>query len=89
MKPVGKIALAIFVVALVGAVLGGEMPLHDRADRAAAAGRTEQIASQVSPRDLREFDSGDGRAGGPVASAPVRAAEPAGRVAAGSAWRAS
>jgi hypothetical protein len=73
MKAVGRILLAAVAAALVVPALAGEFHTYGRAGGAVGAERVEQIASYVSPQDLREFDSGYGRAGGSAATAPVRA----------------
>lgn len=70
MKAVGKIALVAVAAAMVVPASFG------RAGGVVGAERVEQIASYVSPQDLREFDAGYGRAGGPAAAAPPRPATP-------------
>jgi hypothetical protein len=66
MKALGKITLVAVAAAMIAPALAGVHP-YGRAGGAVDAQRVEQTASYVSPRDLREFDAGDGRAGGPVA----------------------
>ena len=73
MKAVGKIALvavvaAMVVPALVVPALAAEFHSFGRAGGVVGAERVEQIASYVSPQDLREFDAGYGRAGGAAAA---------------------
>jgi len=80
MKAFGKFALAAAAAAIVVPAMAGEVSYYRRAGGAVGAERIGQLASYVSPRDLREFDAGYGRAGGPVAAAQVRTAKPAGKV---------
>lgn len=86
MKAVERIALAAVAAALVVPALAAGVPSYGRAGGAVGAGRVEQVASYVSPRDLREFDTGYGRAGGAVARAPVRAATPDREIDVAAAW---
>jgi hypothetical protein len=76
MKAAGKMVLAAVAAALVVPALAAEVQSYGRAAGAVGTDRVEQIASYVNPQDLREFDSGYGRAGGPVAKAPVRTRTP-------------
>ena len=62
MKSTARIALAAAAALMVPA-LAGMVQAYARADGAAGAGRVEQVASYVSPQDLREFDAGYGRTG--------------------------
>ena len=73
MTAVGRIMLAAVAVAAVVPALAGEIYWYGRAGGAVSAERAEQVASYVSPQDLREFDAGYGRAGDSAATAPVRA----------------
>ncbi len=73
MKAVRRIVLAAVTAALVVPALAGEIRWYGRAGGAVGAERVEQVASYVSPEDLRDFDAGYGRAGGASAAAPVRA----------------
>jgi hypothetical protein len=86
MKALGKLSLVAVAAALVVPALAGEVHLYGRAGGAVGAERVEQVASYVSPQDLREFDAGFGRAGGPVAKAPARAGTPDRKVAVAAAW---
>jgi hypothetical protein len=73
MKAAGKMILVAVAAALVVPALAAEVQSYERA----GGDRVEQIASYVNPQDLREFDSGYGRAGGPVAWAPADSRTPA------------
>ena len=86
MKAVGKIALVAVAAALVVPALAGEVHSYGRAGGAVGAERVEQVASYVSPQDLREFDAGYGRAGGSAATAPVQSATPQRKVDVAAAW---
>jgi hypothetical protein len=85
MKLIAKIVLAAAAAAVVPA-LAGEVQAYGRAGGAVGAQRVEQVARYVSPQDLREFDAGYGRAGGPVAHAPARAGKPAEKGGTSVAW---
>lgn len=76
MKAVGKIALVAVAAAVVVPGLAAEFHSFGRAGGVVGVERVERIASNVSPQDLREFDAGYGRAGGPAASAAGRPATP-------------
>jgi hypothetical protein len=80
MKALGTFTLAAAAAAIVIPAMAAEVTSYGRAGGAVGAQRIEQLASYVSPRDLREFDAGYGRAGGPVASAQARTAKPAAKV---------
>jgi hypothetical protein len=80
-----KIALAVTAASLVPTVLASEVG-YGRAGGVVGAQRIEQIASYVSPRDLREFDTGDGRAGAAAALGPARATPPARKVEVAATW---
>lgn len=71
MQAFARIAIAAAAAAVFIPAVAGEIQFYGRAGGPVGAERVARIASYVSPRDLREFDSGDGRAGGPVAAAPV------------------
>ena len=70
MKKFGKFTLAAMAVALVAPALAGAMPV---AGVPGYAARAERVASYVSPQDLKDFDSGNSRAGGVVGAAPPTA----------------
>lgn len=76
MRAVGKVSLVVVAAAMVIPALAGEIHSFGRAGGAAGADKVEQVASYVSPQDLKEFDAGYGRAGGAAARAPAQPAAP-------------
>jgi len=86
MKAAGRMVLAAVAAALVVPALALEVQSYGRAGGAVGGDRVEKIASYVNPQDLREFDSGYGRAGGPVAKASVRTGASDRKVATAVAW---
>jgi len=87
MKKLEKLSLAAITVALVAPVLAGAVPVSRPADGAA---QIQHVASYVSPKDLKDFDSGNGRAGSAVGNAPAekpdRKTDPDGRVEVATPW---
>lgn len=80
MRTFAKLTLAAAVAAFVIPAMAAEVTSYGGAGGAVGAERIGQLASYISPRDLREFDAGYGRAGGPVATAQTRTAQPASKV---------
>ena len=86
MKNVEKLGLVAIAAALLAPVLAGAVPEYGRTGRAVGAAGIERIASYVSPQDLKEFDSGNGRAGSAVGKAPEQTQKPARKVDVAAAW---
>ena len=76
MKNVQKLMLVAIVGALAGPALAGAVPQSDHARAVAGVLQSERVASYVDPRNLKEYDSGYGRAGGALGQAPERTHKP-------------
>ena len=63
----GRLTLTVLAVALAAPALAGAVPVINSFGSVA---HVEHVASYVSPQDLKDFDSGNTRAGSVVGKAP-------------------